>query len=102
MTNTMVLVVFACISPCVRNRMITDRIKFLRIINREDRIGFTAFFSAINNPQRAMNARTRTTIKFVESQPKFCPKEGMQRRRLKNATIKIEPRISKFVNFLGV
>ena len=82
--------------------MMTDKMKFFRIINREDRIGFVALFSTINNPQRAITARIKTTIKLGESQPKFCPKDGMQSSRLKNKITKIEPSVSKLVSFLVV
>ena len=99
MINTIVLVMFACISPWVKNKTITGRTNSLRFIKLADRIGCEAFFSTRNNPIRLISDRRKTTKKLVDVQPKFCPKDGTHRSRLKKTITRIEPEISKFVIF---
>ena len=99
MIKTIVLVMFACIRPWVKNRIITGRINSLRFIKLADRIGMEALFSTRNNPQKLISARRRTTRKPTDVHPKFCPKEGTHKSRLKERTTRIDPEISKFVIF---
>ena len=79
----MVLVIFACISPWVRNKARTLRIKALRCMKLPDRMGCAAFRSARISAVRLAAAATSTTRNGVDAQPKFCPKEGMHSKRLK-------------------
>ena len=92
----MVLVIFACISPCVRNNARTLRIKALRFMKLPDKIGRMLFRSARTSKTRLTIARTSTTRNGVDVQPKFCPKEGTQSKRLKKIRIKTAPDTSKF------
>ena len=97
----MVLVILACINPCVKNRMITGRIKAFRAIKCPIRIGFFAFFSVITSAAKAISARVSTSRNRLDVQPKFCPKDGTHSKRLKKAMTKKEPMRSKsFSGFL--
>ena len=92
----MVLVIFACISPWVKKRMITGRMKAFRAIKDPMRIGFFAFFSVTIRITKVISARVSTSWNGVDVQPKFCPKDGTQSRRLKKAITKKAPTRSKF------
>ena len=97
MIKTIVLVMFACIRPWVKNKMITGSTNSLRFIKLADRIGCEVFFSTRNNPTRLISDSRRTIRKLVEVQPKFCPKDGTHRSRLKKMITRIAPGISKLV-----
>ena len=73
----MVLVIFACINPWVRKRMITGRMKAFRAIKEPMRIGFFAFFSVRTSTTKVISAIVNTSRNGVDDQPKFCPKDGM-------------------------
>ena len=92
----MVLVILACINPWVRNNAITLRIKAPRLIKLPDKMGWTLFLSARISPTRLTTARTSTIKNGEDVQPKFCPKEGTHRSRLKKTMTKMAPGISKF------
>lgn len=97
----MVLVIFACINPCVKKRIITGIIKAFLAKNDPMRIGFFAFFSVITRRIKAISDKANTTRNGVEVQPKFCPKDGTQSKRLKKAITKKAPLRSKlFKGFL--
>ena len=95
----MVLVIFACINPWVKKRMITGRMKTFRAIKDPIKIGFFAFFSVTMSSSKVISARASTSRNGVDDQPKFCPKDGMQSKRLKKAITKKAPTRSKF--FIG-
>ena len=92
----MVLVIFACINPWVKKRMITGRMKTFRAIKDPIKIGFFAFFSITMSTSKVIRARVSTSRNGVDDQPKFCPKDGMQSKRLKKAITKKAPIKSKF------
>ena len=92
----MVLVIFACINPWVKKRMITGRMKAFRAIKDPMRIGFFAFFSVTIRITKVISARVSTSWNGVNVQPKFCPKAGTQSKRLKKTITKKAPTRSKF------
>ena len=92
----MVLVIFACINPWVKKRIITGRMKAFRAINDPIRIGFFAFFSVTANATKVISAKVSTSRNGVDAHPKFCPKEGIQSNRLKKTITKKAPIKSKF------
>ena len=93
----MVLVIFACINPWVKKRIITGMIKAFRAINDPMRIGFFAFFSVIASNTKVISARVNTSRNGADAQPKFCPKEGTHSKRLKKVITKKAPTRSKFL-----
>ena len=101
MRKTMMFVILACISPCVRNRAATDSKKALRAIKLPCKMGFSARFSAYISPNRETIAPISTPMKGAELQPKFCPKEGTHSTRLKNTSTSAPPRLSKPDSPLG-
>ena len=92
----MVLVIFACINPCVKKRIITGRMKAFRTINEPMRIGLFAFFSIITRATNVIIVRVSTSINGVDDQPKFCPKDGTQSNRPNVTITKKAPIKSKF------
>ena len=96
MTKTTVFVIFACISPWVRNSARTLKMKVLRFIKRPDKMGCVVFRSVRINPVRLAKDAVSTIRKGVDVQPKFCPKEGTHRSKLKKIRIKTAPETSKF------
>ena len=98
----MVLVIFACIKPCVRKRIITDKTNAFLAMKCPIRIGFFAFFSVITSPRKAISVRTRIGKNSADNHPKFCPKEGTHSNRLKKAITKNAPALSKFLKGFGV
>ena len=97
----MVLVIFACINPWVKKRMITGRMKTFRVIKAPINIGFFAFFSAIISTTKVISAKVSTSRNGVDLKPKFCPKDGTQSNRLKKAITNKAPERSKlFKGFL--
>ena len=92
----MVLVIFACINPWVKKRMITGKMKAFRAIKDPIRIGFFAFFSVTMRSINMISAIVSTSRNGADDQPKFCPKEGTQSKRLKKAITKKAPTRSKF------
>ena len=95
----MVLVIFACINPRVKKRMITGMMKAFRAIKDPMRIGFFAFFSVTTSNTKVISARVSTSRNGADAQPKFCPKEGTHSKRLKKVITKKAPTRSKF--FIG-
>ena len=95
MTKTMRFVIFACISPCVRKRANTERIKARLFIKRPRKIGFSAFFSTNRRIAKAITAAIRIDKKAMERHPKFCPKNGTQSARLKKIKTNMAPSQSK-------
>ena len=98
----MVLVIFACIRPCVRKRMITDKTNAFLAMKCPTRIGFLAFFSVVTSPRKAISVRTRIGKNSADNHPKFCPKEGTHSNRLKKAMTKNAPALSKSLKGFGV
>ena len=92
----MVLVIFACINPWVKKRIITGMMKAFRAINDPMRIGFGAFLSVITSTAKVISARESIIRNGVEVQPKFCPKDGTHSKRPKKAITKKAPIRSKF------
>ena len=86
----------ACISPWVRNRARTLRIKAPRFIKLPGRMGCTAFLSAVIKPAKLMMAAISTPRNALDVQPKFCPKEGTHSIRLKKIRTSTAPMPSKF------
>ena len=76
--------------------MITGRMKAFRAIKEPMRIGFFAFFSVRTSTTKVISARVNTSRNGVDDQPKFCPKDGMQSKRLKKVMTKKAPVKSKF------
>lgn len=101
-TNTIVLVIFACIKPCVRKSIITGKTNARRAMKGPMRIGFFAFFSVRTSPTKVIRAKTRTGKNSVDNHPKFCPKEGTHSNRLKKAITKNAPALSKSLKGFGV
>ena len=98
--NTMMFVILACMKPWVRKRAKTERIKDFRLINCQFKMGFSAFFSAYNNPKSERKDATKTIKNHVDDMPKFCPKDGRQSTKLKKMNTQSEPAPSKFENSL--
>ena len=98
----MVFVMFACMSPWVKNRARMLRIKALRPINLPERMGCALFLSASSRPKRLMIAAANTVRNGTDVQPKFCPKEGTHSSRLKKIRIKTAPGTSKFCGGLDL
>ena len=92
----MVLVIFACINPWVKKRIIIGMMKAFRTINDPMRIGFFAFFSVITSTIKVITARVSTSRNGVDVQPKFCPKAGTHSKRPKKLITKKAPLRSKF------
>ena len=86
----------ACINPCVRNRARTLKMKVLRFIKLPDKMGCVVFRSVRINPVRLAKDAISTIRNGVDVQPKFCPKDGMHRSKLKKSRIKMAPETSKF------
>ena len=76
--------------------MITGRMKAFRAIKAPMRIGCFAFFSVTTRITKVISAKVSTSRNGVDAQPKFCPKDGMQIKRLKKAMKKKAPVRSKF------
>ena len=76
--------------------MITGIMKAFRAIKCPMRIGFSALFSATTSTTKVISARVSTSRKGVDTQPKFCPKDGTQSKRLKKMITKKAPTRSKF------
>ena len=96
----MVLVMFACINPWVKKRIITGKRKAFRAINDPMRMGFFAFFSVITSTVKVISDRASISRNGADVQPKFCPKDGTHRKRPKKAITKKAPTRSKFFNGL--
>ena len=92
----MVFVMFACMSPWVKNRASTLKINALRLIKLPDRMGWELFLSARARPARLTIAEISTMRNGVDVQPKFCPKDGIHSSKLKKIRIKTAPDTSKF------
>ena len=60
------------------------------------RIGFFAFFSVTTRITKVISASISTSKNGVDVQPKFCPKDGTQSKRLKKIITKKAPTKSKF------
>ena len=95
LTNTMVLVILACIRPWVRKSARMLSTKAFRFRKPPGNMGFFAFLSARISPVSDRIAASSTPRKTVEPQPKFCPKEGMHSSRLKKISTKTAPGVSK-------
>ena len=76
--------------------MITGRIKTFRVIKDPISIGFFAFFSVTISTTKVISAKVSTSRNGVDTQPKFCPKDGTHSKRLKNTMTKKAPTRSKF------
>ena len=72
------------------------RIKELRRIKLPSKMGWALLPSAKTSPVRLTIVRISTVMNGAEVQPKFCPKDGMHRSRLKKTRISAAPEISKF------
>ena len=96
----MVLVIFACINPWVKKRMITGMMKAFRAIKDPISIGFFAFFSVAISATKVISAKGSTSRNGVDVQPKFCQKDGTHRKRPKKTITKKAPTKSKFFNGL--
>ena len=92
----MVLVIFACINPWVKKRIITGMMKAFRAMNDPMRIGFCAFLSVITSTAKVIRARVSTIRNGADVQPKFCPKDGTHSKSPKKAITKKAPIRSKF------
>ena len=76
--------------------MITGRMKAFRAIKEPIRIGFFAFLSIATRITNMISTKVNTSLNATDDQPKFCPNEGTQSKRLKNTMTKKEPTKSKF------
>lgn len=81
--------------------MITERIKDFRIIKEPESIGLCACFSDMMSPASETSDRRKMKRKLGDNHPKFCPKDGIHSKRLKNATTNKVPQRSKFSIFFG-
>ena len=65
------LVMFACIRPCVRKSASTESMNAFRFMKKPCIIGFFALFSAIHNPIPEIIEAMRTIKNSFDYQPEF-------------------------------